>query len=137
MRRPRRIEDAVFYEFGAGWDLTIPLAYWALGVERQILVDIHSNLRFELVNKTIERLERSDDERVIRRPGTADVSSAAELEERFGIAYVAPARRTRDRARRRVGRLRLEHEHARAHSRGRTSARSSRSAGGCCGPTAS
>ncbi len=86
----RAVGEAVFYEFGAGWDLTVPLAYWALGVERQVLVDIHSNLRFELVNKTIERLEDSGDERLIRRPGAADVASAAELEERFGIAYVAP-----------------------------------------------
>jgi SAM-dependent methyltransferase len=82
--------DAVFYEFGAGWDLGVQLAYWALGVERQILVDIHPNLRFELVNKTIERLESSADERLARRPGAAGVASAQELEQRFGIAYVAP-----------------------------------------------
>jgi len=87
---PRGIGDAVFYEFGAGWDLTVPLAYWALGVDRQLLVDIHSNLRFELVNKTLERLEQSDDERLIRRPGAANVASAADLEDRFGIAYAAP-----------------------------------------------
>jgi SAM-dependent methyltransferase len=92
---PRPLGDAVFYEFGAGWDLTIPLAYWALGVERQILVDIHSNLRFELLNGTIARLRRSEKlegaaGRALRRPGEADVGSAQDLEERFGIAYVAP-----------------------------------------------
>jgi SAM-dependent methyltransferase len=88
---PERARDAaVFYEFGAGWDLGVQLAYWALGVDRQILVDIHSNLRFELVNKTIERLEAPADERLVRRPGAADVSSAEDLEQRFGIAYVAP-----------------------------------------------
>jgi SAM-dependent methyltransferase len=87
---PRSLREAVLYEFGAGWDLTVPLAYWSLGVDRQILVDIHSNLRFALVNKTIERLEHSDDERLVRRPGVADVASAADLEERFGIAYAAP-----------------------------------------------
>jgi SAM-dependent methyltransferase len=87
---PRALGDAVLYEFGAGWDLTVPLAYWALGVERQLLVDIHSNLRFDLLNGTLARLERSDDERLVRRPGPADVTSAADLEERFGISYVAP-----------------------------------------------
>jgi SAM-dependent methyltransferase len=87
---PRPLADGVCYEFGAGWDLTVPLAYWALGVERQLLVDIHANLRFDLVNGTLVRLERSDDERLVRRPGAADVASAAELEERFGISYVAP-----------------------------------------------
>lgn len=87
---PRAVGDTVFYEFGAGWDLTVPLSYWALGVERQLLVDIHSNLRFDLVNGTIARMERSDDERLVRRPGAGDVGSAAELDERFGISYVAP-----------------------------------------------
>jgi SAM-dependent methyltransferase len=87
---PRDRAEAVFYEFGAGWDLAIPLAYWTLGVDRQVLVDIHPNLRFELVNRTIERLEKLADERLTRRPGAADVASAADLEERFGIAYVAP-----------------------------------------------
>lgn len=82
--------EALFYEFGAGWDLTVPLAYWTLGVDRQLLVDIHSNLRFELVNGTLERLNRVDDKRLVRRPGAAPLSSEAELEERFGISYVAP-----------------------------------------------
>lgn len=92
----RPIGEAVVYEFGAGWDLTVPLAYWSLGVDRQILVDIHSNLRLELVNGTIERLRRSQAEleeatgREVRAPGDSGVTAAVELEERFGIAYVAP-----------------------------------------------
>ena len=40
-------EDAVFYEFGAGWDLAIPLSYAALGVRRQVLVDIRPSARVE------------------------------------------------------------------------------------------
>src|SRR5436190_1170194 len=36
----RPLGESVFYEFGAGYDLAIPLAYWAAGVERQVLVDI-------------------------------------------------------------------------------------------------
>jgi SAM-dependent methyltransferase len=87
---PRPVGEAVFYEFGAGWDLTIPLSYWALGVERQLLVDIHANLHFDLLDLTIARLERVDDTRVVRRPDPANVTSAADLEERFGISYVAP-----------------------------------------------
>src|SRR5262245_66628546 len=74
---PRAAGNAVFYEFGAGWDLTVPLAYWALGVERQVLVDIHANLHFDLVDLTIARLERIDDPRVVRRPDSAHVTSAA------------------------------------------------------------
>ena len=29
----RPLSDAVFYEFGAGWDLAVPLSFWTLGVE--------------------------------------------------------------------------------------------------------
>src|SRR6266568_9295574 len=46
-RRP--IEQATFYEFGAGWDLIVPLSLYALGVERQILVDIRRLSRPSLV----------------------------------------------------------------------------------------
>jgi SAM-dependent methyltransferase len=86
--------EAVLYEFGAGWDLAVPLAYWSLGVERQRLVDIHANLRLDLVNGTLERLRRlapelgAEADRPVR--AAEDVSSAAELTERFGIEYVAP-----------------------------------------------
>src|SRR6266540_1973477 len=56
---PRRpVGEAVFYEFGAGWDLAVQLAYWALGVERQTVVDIRPILRIELVNDTIAKFER-------------------------------------------------------------------------------
>src|SRR5690242_13575034 len=36
----RDLKDATFYEFGTGWALTVPLTFYALGVDRQILVDI-------------------------------------------------------------------------------------------------
>lgn len=94
---PRRtLEEAVFYEFGAGWDLEIALAYWSLGVDRQVLVDIRPNVRFELVNETVLRLRRlrtaleKEAGLPLRDPGVADLRSADELEERFGIAYLAP-----------------------------------------------
>src|ERR1051325_358551 len=48
----RPAEDAVFYEFGAGWDLAIPLSYAALGVGPQVLVDIRPSARGELLNQT-------------------------------------------------------------------------------------
>jgi hypothetical protein len=36
-----------FYEFGAGWDLLVPLSYYVFGVERQTLVDIRRNVRLD------------------------------------------------------------------------------------------
>ncbi len=72
------LADAVFYEFGVGWDLAIPLSYASLGVGRQVLVDIRPSARVELVNDSLSRLERDP------------IQSLAELEERFGIEYLAP-----------------------------------------------
>jgi SAM-dependent methyltransferase len=91
----RELGGATFYEFGAGWDLAIQLSYWALGVERQTLVDIRPNLRPELVNLTLERLQRLRDEledeagRPVRDPGGRRIAAAADLEA-FGIDYLAP-----------------------------------------------
>jgi SAM-dependent methyltransferase len=88
--------DAVVYEFGAGWDLTGPLVLWALGVERQIIVDVRRNARTGLVAHTLGRLDELHDTferalaRPLRRPG-GPLRSLAELEPRFGIRYLAPA----------------------------------------------
>jgi SAM-dependent methyltransferase len=86
---------ATFYEFGAGWDLAIPLSYALLGVGRQVVIDIRPSARTELVNETIAALERLRPElegaagRSLRDLG-GSVSSIAELEPRFGIHYLAP-----------------------------------------------
>src|SRR5213593_109586 len=56
--RSRSLDDATFYEFGAGWDLMIPLALYCLGVDHQILVDIRKLLRVYLVNDTIAKFQR-------------------------------------------------------------------------------
>jgi SAM-dependent methyltransferase len=87
--------ESVFYEFGAGWDLAIPLSYTALGVGRQVLVDIRRSVRAELVNDSLAAFARLWDEleseagRELRRLG-GPLGSADELEERFGITYLAP-----------------------------------------------
>lgn len=89
--------DAVFYEFGVGWDLRVPLAYASLGVGRQILVDLHPHARPELVNDSIRRLDaaRAAHEEELGRPlrtlGPPDIERLEELRPRFGIEYLAPA----------------------------------------------
>ncbi|HYX88941.1 MAG TPA: class I SAM-dependent methyltransferase [Gaiellaceae bacterium] len=87
--------EAVFYEFGAGWDLSIALSYSALGVGRQVLVDIRPSVRLELVNHSLATFERLWDELEAEagralRPLGGPVGSEAELETRFGIDYRAP-----------------------------------------------
>jgi SAM-dependent methyltransferase len=87
---------AVFYEFGVGWDLRVPLAYASLGVGRQILVDLHPHARPELVNDSIRRLDaaRAAHEEELARPlrelGPPNVERLENLRERFGIEYLAP-----------------------------------------------
>src|SRR5204863_5297056 len=87
--------DAVFYEFGAGWDLAIPLSYAALGVGRQVLVDIRPSARVELLNENLAAFDRpwggreQEAGRALRPLGGA-AGSLAELEDRLGIAYLAP-----------------------------------------------
>ncbi len=89
------LQEATLYEFGAGWDLAIPLAYAMLGAGRQILVDIRPSARLELVNHSIASLGRLQPEleeaagRPLRELG-GPVSTLAELETRFGIRYLAP-----------------------------------------------
>ncbi len=87
--------DATFYEFGAGWDLAIPMCYAMLGVGRQVLVDIRPSARVELVNDVIATYGRLRGEleaeggRQLRDLG-GPISSVEELEPRFGIRYLAP-----------------------------------------------
>lgn len=94
LRRP--VGEAIFYEFGAGWDLAVQLAYWALGVERQTVVDIRPILRIELVNDTIAKVERlrgvleEEAGRDLRSPGRMNLRGLEDLRGRFGIVYLAP-----------------------------------------------
>jgi hypothetical protein len=65
-----------FYEFGASWDLTVPLTYYALGDERQTLVDVRPLAPLELVE---------------RRPHLAPAESAAALPESFAVSRLSSA----------------------------------------------
>jgi SAM-dependent methyltransferase len=84
------------YEFGSGWDLIGAVALWSLGANHQLLIDIRDNMRLELVNHTLaqfaarhDALERRLGE-PLRRVDGRPIAAVEELEERFGIRYVAP-----------------------------------------------
>ena len=95
-------DGARFYEFGAGWELAIPLSFYVLGVRAQVLVDIRRLLRVELVNETVRKLQKIGREnRVVRIPESFLDERDSErwtqvLQEQYGIVYLAPcdARRT-------------------------------------------
>src|SRR5215213_10433711 len=68
--RPQaRLGDLQLYEFGSGWDLIGAIALWALGAERQLLIDIRRDLRIELVNHTLAQFARRHDELQARLGG--------------------------------------------------------------------
>lgn len=52
------LDDCVFLEFGAGWDLAIPLFFRTAGVGRQLLFDRESLARALLVRTSAERVRR-------------------------------------------------------------------------------
>ncbi len=90
------VGEATLFEFGAGWDLIGPLTNYALGVEKQVLVDIRPNLRFELVKQAWSDLNgrTAQIERVSGMPardlGARAPDSLEALEDLFGITYLAP-----------------------------------------------
>lgn len=92
------VAKAKCYEFGAGWDMIIPLTYYALGIDVQLLVDVKPLLKVSLINNAISRfhqhakeldLPRSIDPERLRKEDTP-----VGLKERFGIDYLAPLNAT-------------------------------------------
>jgi hypothetical protein len=84
------LSESVFYEFGAGWGLEIPLIFWSFGVETQILIDRQRLTDLQLVAHTIEQTRRlSASMKLGRVPFDPDLAT-------YGIRYLAPvdARRT-------------------------------------------
>ncbi|MGH8545160.1 MAG: class I SAM-dependent methyltransferase [Gammaproteobacteria bacterium] len=93
--RAGALDRAVFYEFGAGCDLIVPLAFYAFGVNRQLLIDIRRLLRIDLVNTTIRKLQRLQSALELSRtptdllPGEIPDALAA-LDHGYGLEYRAP-----------------------------------------------
>ena len=91
----RPLGSATFYEFGSGWDLIIPLAFYTFGVQCQILVDIRNLLRPELVNDSIEKYQRIRLNPVLRRKPDRYIDAQQPdlvplLKKYYGIDYRAP-----------------------------------------------
>ncbi len=84
------------YEFGAGWDLAVPVALYLLGLQSQTLVDLRPLVRWELVNHTLESYRSMWPEleelagRALRPLPGGTLSGRRELAQRLGIHYLAP-----------------------------------------------
>ena len=78
------VTEARFLEFGAGWDLAMPLVLRTHGVASQTVLDLRPLARAELIADAARRLGFAD------APQPDDDSTAAFL-VRHGIDYRAPA----------------------------------------------
>jgi hypothetical protein len=90
------VGDAKFYQFGAGWTMSGPLIFHALGVNQQILVDIRRLLRPWLINVSVEQLGRLDLGRTLQRIPQQQLSSHVntairQMQEWWGMDYRAPS----------------------------------------------
>jgi hypothetical protein len=90
------IESALFYEFGVGWDLMIPLSLYSLGVSRQIVTDVRRLLKPNLIAHATENFPSlhlhpttlRDLQLFPRSVRGRDVGRL--LKEYYGIDYRAP-----------------------------------------------
>ncbi len=91
------LQEAKFYEFGAGWDLVTQLTFFALGANHQIIVDLKPLLRAELANDSAMRIRDLEGHSFRRIPEKRIGKDLVhDLRTYYGIDYLAPydARRT-------------------------------------------
>jgi SAM-dependent methyltransferase len=88
------LREATFFEFGAGWDLHVPITLYALGAGRQTVVDLHRLVQTDLVRDVSRRLAAVPG--IVQYPVHAEEMSLEDLLAQMGITYLAPtdARRT-------------------------------------------
>ena len=80
------LEESTLYEFGAGWDLFVPMAYYFLGVKKQIIVDERKLTRANSINNVIDKLSTKIPD--VKTHGR--ISNNLDGLESYGITYVAP-----------------------------------------------
>jgi len=91
-------ESARLFEFGAGWDLIIPIAFFTFGIQKQVVIDNRANARLELINDTISKIQshRSSIEAFCdmnMEVNTRDmnrVRNTDDLQQEYGIIWLAP-----------------------------------------------
>lgn len=79
-----------YYEFGAGWDLILPLAICQLGYKTEV-VDIRKLLIYELVNDANNRFNSLSTQLPFNNSTKTEVvKNLEDLKEHFGLEYHAP-----------------------------------------------
>ena len=88
------LKRGVHLEVGSGWHLTIPLLFYVMGCNKQLLVDINRNAREDLVFPVANLLShcKFTGERPIRKlPDTSHHDLESYLSQ-VGIEYLAPTK---------------------------------------------
>ncbi len=91
------VTRARFFEFGAGSDLPQPLVFYMAGINDQLLINIEPHIRFSLVNDMINKLNNYGEtlfkklNGTYRNLGDQPIASLADLQQRYGIGYMAPS----------------------------------------------
>lgn len=91
--RTKPLPELQLFEFGAGWDLLMPLVYYAMGVERQTVIDLQPLARLDLVTDVAQRLAAEAHRFGLARKPVVEAGShdVAALLRSFGIDYRAPS----------------------------------------------
>jgi SAM-dependent methyltransferase len=90
------VDKALFFEFGTGWDLTIPLSFYSLGVDCQIVSDLRPLLKAGLASAITRELRTVHlQPPLLRLPrilpyGISKRQLPAILQQYYGIDYRAP-----------------------------------------------
>jgi SAM-dependent methyltransferase len=89
-------DNTNFFEFGAGYDLVIPLLFSSLGIQNQSVFDIRVNIRFELIRDAISKInnEVSNLSKIYSlnfSPLIPVVMNLTDLSNAYRINYLAPA----------------------------------------------
>jgi len=85
-----------FFEFGAGWNLCVPIIYFMLGIDHQTIIDIEPHVRYNLLNDAIVKIEKRFNEiqdmadKPLRHLNLKTVSALSELKSDYGFKYLAP-----------------------------------------------
>jgi SAM-dependent methyltransferase len=96
------LSNVKFFEFGAGWDLIIPVLYSCIGVKSQTIVDVHLNIRYDLIEDTMTKVKKYRDkieslcQKKIKVYDSIKINNLEDIEKFLGIKYLAPydARKT-------------------------------------------
>jgi len=86
----------IFFEFGAGYDLAIPLLYNSLGIKKQIVVDIRENYDIKLINDSVRKINDNIDvlnsnyKIDFKKSKIQNINNLIELKKYFGIDFKAP-----------------------------------------------